>query len=207
MTAVHAELHSEPAARLARHCATVLINRTDRAIPIGFADGSEGIAWALTCLPGFSDAAQAALATSSVSEEPGFCRGAAGQVVARLGRPGSAIAGLEGAVRMLADRPVLGDLSLCHGELGVADALTVLASAHRLPVTVSARRRRAGLVLDAIDRYGPRCGTPRGVPTPGLLSGLAGIGYGLLRLGFAERVPSVLMLEPGIREEISMERE
>jgi lantibiotic modifying enzyme len=91
---------------------------------------------------------------------------------------------------------VLRDLSLCHGELGIADVLTELASRHRLPATTSARRRRAGLVLDAIDRYGPTCGTPGGVPTPGLLSGLAGIGYGLLRLGFPDRVPSVLLLEP-----------
>jgi lantibiotic modifying enzyme len=29
-----------------------------------------------------------------------------------------------------------------------------------------------------------------------LLTGLAGIGYGLLRLAFSERVPSVLLLEP-----------
>ncbi|WP_460397262.1 hypothetical protein, partial [Actinophytocola sediminis] len=60
----------------------------------------------------------------------------------------------------------------------------------------AARRRRAGLVLDAIHRYGPAGGVPREVPTPGLLTGLAGIGYGLLRLGFADRVPSVLLFEP-----------
>jgi len=60
-----------------------------------------------------------------------------------------------------------------------------------------ARRHRAGLILDVISRHGPYCGTPGGIATPGLLNGLAGIGYGLLRLGFAERVPSALLLEPG----------
>jgi lantibiotic modifying enzyme len=84
---------------------------------------------------------------------------------------------------------------LCHGELGIAEALTLLST--QVPAAVAARRRRAGLVLDAIDRYGLGCGTPGGVPTPGLLYGLAGIGYGLLRLGFADLVPSVLVLEPG----------
>jgi lantibiotic modifying enzyme len=103
--------------------------------------------------------------------------------------------GLDRALTVLADRPVLGDLSLCHGELGVAEALTVL-DAERFPDVSLVQRRRAGLVLDAIDRYGPRCGTPGGVPTPGLLHGLAGIGFGLLRLGFPEGVPSVLLLEP-----------
>ncbi|HEY0636728.1 MAG TPA: hypothetical protein VGD67_03710, partial [Pseudonocardiaceae bacterium] len=57
-------------------------------------------------------------------------------------------------------------------------------------------RRATGRLLGSMDRYGPRCGTPDAVPTPGLLSGLAGIGYGLLRLGFRERVPSVLLLDP-----------
>lgn len=35
-----------------------------------------------------------------------------------------------------------------------------------------------------------------GVTSPGLLTGLAGVGYGLLRLGFGSRIPSVLLLEP-----------
>ena len=34
------------------------------------------------------------------------------------------------------------------------------------------------------------------VETPGLLSGLAGIGFGLLRAARPELVPSVLALEP-----------
>lgn len=92
--------------------------------------------------------------------------------------------------RELTERPVLRDLSLCHGELGIAEVLAAV------PGGEPARRRHAGLVLDAIDRYGPCCGTPDGVPTPGLLTGLAGIGYGLLRLGFPNRVPSALLLEP-----------
>ena len=59
-----------------------------------------------------------------------------------------------------------------------------------------AATRHAGLLLGAIDRGGIRCGTPHGVVSSGLLNGLAGIGYGLLRLGFAHRVPSILLLEP-----------
>lgn len=89
----------------------------------------------------------------------------------------------------LAERPLMRDLSLCHGELGIAEVLAATGCE-------TARRRHAGLILDAIDRYGPCCGTPDGVPTPGLLTGLAGIGYGLLRLGYPERVPSALLLEP-----------
>jgi lantibiotic modifying enzyme len=89
---------------------------------------------------------------------------------------------------------VSGDLSLCHGELGIVEALTGDRADH----VAAIRRRRAGLILDAYGQYGPTCGTPGGVPTPGLLGGVAGIGYGLLRLGHPERVPSVLLLEPSL---------
>jgi lantibiotic modifying enzyme len=53
----------------------------------------------------------------------------------------------------------------------------------------------AGALLAALDRFGPRCATPDSVSSPGLLTGLAGIGYELLRLGFGARVPSVLLLQ------------
>jgi lantibiotic modifying enzyme len=39
-------------------------------------------------------------------------------------------------------------------------------------------------------------GVPLNVETPGLLLGLAGIGYELLRLAEPERVPSLLTLAP-----------
>ena len=40
-----------------------------------------------------------------------------------------------------------------------------------------------------------RCGNPLRAEAPGLMTGLAGIGYGLLRLSDPKRVPSVLLLE------------
>ncbi|URN14517.1 hypothetical protein LUW77_30695 [Streptomyces radiopugnans] len=46
-----------------------------------------------------------------------------------------------------------------------------------------------------MEQQGHRCGTPDHVPSPGLLTGLSGIGYALLRLGFPETVPSVLLLD------------
>ncbi|MDX8142144.1 type 2 lanthipeptide synthetase LanM family protein [Lentzea sp. BCCO 10_0061] len=82
------------------------------------------------------------------------------------------------------------DLSLCHGELGHADVSVTGWSA-------ATRHRRTGEVLATLRRDGPRCVTPDRVPTPGLLTGLAGLGMGLLRLGFPERTPSVLRFEAG----------
>jgi hypothetical protein len=191
MTAVHAELGLPAAADLARECADGLAGLVARTGghcgrldgPSGFADGAAGIAWALT--PHDPDTAALAAAHARAAEgDLGWCTGAAG--LAAAGGPLDALIG---------DRPVLADLSLCHGELGIVEALAGDRGEQGEQVA-SARRRRAGLILDACNRFGPVCGTPGGVATPGLLNGIAGIGHGLLRLGHPERVPSVLLLEP-----------
>ena len=165
----------------------------------GFARGYQGIAWSLGQygVPGdrYLDAARAA-ADLDRGDRPaghGWCTGDAGTALARLaaGVP----ADLDAYLRTATERPVLADMSLCHGELGAVEPLVWLAERDH-PAVEAVRRRRAGLVLAAVQQYGPQCGTPRAVPSPGLLTGLAGIGYGLLRLAFPERVPSVLLLEP-----------
>jgi type 2 lantibiotic biosynthesis protein LanM len=192
MTAVHTELGLREAADLAKECAdglAELVRRTGGHCgrpegPSGFADGTAGIAWALA--GHYPEAAELAGAHARAEDgDLGWCTGAAG--LAMAGGP------LD---PLLTDRPVLSDLSLCHGELGIAEALTTEHLA-------AERRRRAGLILDAFTQYGAICGTPGGVPTPGLLNGVAGIGYGLLRLGYAERVPSVLLLEPSRPTDLS----
>lgn len=184
MTAVHTELGLDSAALLAKECADHLSSGLPD-LPAGFANGRTGVDWALGTAP-------AAPATGST----GWCAGLAGVAAAR-----AAFADEEEAATLitrLADQPLRADLSLCHGELGVAEALSALQDAGH--DTGAALRKRAGLVIGAIDRHGTPCGTPGGVATPGLLTGLAGIGYGLLRLGFAERVPSVLLFGPTPRQ-------
>jgi lantibiotic modifying enzyme len=61
--------------------------------------------------------------------------------------------------------------------------------------------RLAAMVLEGIDREGWHCGVPLRVESPGLMTGLAGIGYGLLRLAAPASVPCVLVLEPPILRE------
>lgn len=86
--------------------------------------------------------------------------------------------------------------SLCHGELGNLELLAgAIAAGHT--ELAGEHARRTNIVLDQLSN-GPRCGTPAGVPSPGLMTGLAGIGYGLLRQAVPERVPSVLLLDPPI---------
>lgn len=191
-----------------------------------FAGGAAGIGWALARdadrvpQPRRERAAALALRHAALpvaADTPvGWSTGLAGLLAARavdVGRAdavrvdvGRADAGRADAGRAdngwadvvrLAERPATADLSLASGELGVLEALAAVAP--RSPVARRAVHRRAGAVLDAICQGEFGCGTPDGVTTPGLLTGLAGIGHGLLRLGFPDRVPSVLFLEPGRR--------
>lgn len=88
------------------------------------------------------------------------------------------------------------DHSLCHGDAGSLELLLaareVLGDAALAPV----REEWTGTLLEGIERHGWLSGVPFGVETPGLLVGLAGTAYTLLRLAEPERVPSVLVLEP-----------
>jgi type 2 lantibiotic biosynthesis protein LanM len=84
--------------------------------------------------------------------------------------------------------------SLCHGDLGNAE-LIVLASEREDTVQLQHYRSQiGGMILESIESHGYLPGTPRGIETPGLMIGLAGIGYGLLRLAKVSQLPSVLSL-------------
>jgi len=85
---------------------------------------------------------------------------------------------------------------LCHGDLGNLDFLLQARQALADPALDGPIDRQTLTTLASIARDGWLCGTRGGVESPGLMSGLAGIGYGLLRLADPERVPSVLTLEP-----------
>ena len=60
----------------------------------------------------------------------------------------------------------------------------------------AAHAQRVGArAIEAARATGWICGNPLGVESPGLMTGLAGIGYALLRLAAPAQVPSVLALE------------
>ncbi|MBX5451288.1 type 2 lanthipeptide synthetase LanM family protein [Thermogemmatispora sp.] len=86
--------------------------------------------------------------------------------------------------------------SLCHGDFGNLDIL--ITAARLLPGESFAEHipRIAAALLENMERQGWVCGVPFGVETPGLMTGLAGIGLALLRLATPERIPSVLLLAP-----------
>jgi type 2 lantibiotic biosynthesis protein LanM len=85
---------------------------------------------------------------------------------------------------------------LCHGDLGKVDVL--LHAAERVDDAwwSEAGKRLACETLVGIAERGCLCSGQPSLAPPGLMVGLAGIGYGLLRLACPERVPSVLVLAP-----------
>ncbi|MFD0345917.1 lanthionine synthetase LanC family protein [Kitasatospora aburaviensis] len=207
LLAVHAATGRPEPLRAAADCAALLAAAPAPA-GTGFAHGAAGTGWALLR---YAEAAGepsdgphraaglAALraATAVRARESSWCRGRPGIALAVADSP-TALADrplaewLQRAARNTARAAGLPDHSLCHGELGVLELL-----GHGGPVPGRTPWvRRAGALLAGLDQDGPRCG-PDHVPHPGLLTGLAGIGHGLLRLGYPERVPPALLLRPG----------
>ena len=84
---------------------------------------------------------------------------------------------------------------LCHGDLGnlelLLQASQVIGSEWQEHLN-----RMTGIIFESIKRHGWLCGNPVKVESPGLMTGLAGIGFELLRLAEPLRVPSVLVLAP-----------
>lgn len=191
----------------------------------GFSHGNAGIAAALfaaaelTGRADFLDTARAALSyeRSLYSADHGnwpdlrsardafdqinWCHGAPGigysrALVSRRFPAPDLEAELRVAVRTTLERGFGRSHCLCHGDLGNLDFLLVAAPLlPDLELRRDVERLAAETVAD-IEANGFRCGLPMGVETPGLMVGLAGIGFGLLRLAAPERVPSLPSLAP-----------
>ncbi|HEX4960528.1 MAG TPA: type 2 lanthipeptide synthetase LanM family protein [Thermoanaerobaculia bacterium] len=106
-----------------------------------------------------------------------------------------ALAEVRAAVRSTLAEGFGGSQCLCHGDLGNLEL--VLEAGRRLgdEELTAAAGRLAARILARIESGGLRCGINPRTESLGLLVGLAGIGYGLLRAAWPERVPSVLLLE------------
>jgi type 2 lantibiotic biosynthesis protein LanM len=192
---------------------------------LGFSHGTAGIAWAIqgavaaTGLTEFTAVADAALAyeRSQYSAETGnwpdlradaghgadrhtvfWCHGAPGVGLARAhamaDRP-DAQDEIETAFATTRDRGFGHSHCLCHGDVG--NLLLLREMAGDDPARAGAVRSRTDAVVNGLARSPFLCGSSQNVETPGLMTGLAGIGWGLLMLA-GPGVPNVLRLEPSL---------
>jgi type 2 lantibiotic biosynthesis protein LanM len=192
----------------------------------GFSHGAAGIAWALLKLAAWSgearfrEAAELAIAyerSTFVVEEAnwpdyrtgtgedrfmvGWCHGAPGIGLARFDSlPYMDDRETREEIRMALSKTVESGFRknhcLCHGDLGNLDVLLHAAQRGDDSWWSEAGKRLAFETMTTIAERGCLCGTRTSLASPGLMIGLAGIGYGLLRLSCPERVPSVLVLAP-----------
>jgi lantibiotic modifying enzyme len=129
-----------------------------------------------------------------------WCHGSAGIALARMDtlsvhRDEHVLREIEVAVKATAARGFRSDHSLCHGYASAAELMMLAGQAGMSTSLQPAGGSWGGEMLHDIRKSGCSTGYPLGIEIPGLMMGIAGIGYGLLRLAAPERVPSVVLLE------------
>jgi lantibiotic modifying enzyme len=130
-----------------------------------------------------------------------WCHGAAGIGLGRLGAlkqldDAKTREEIDIALNSTIKQGFAGNHSLCHGALGNVELLLTAARLLKRPEDQEALERATALIVGSIEAHGWVSGVPLGVETPGLMTGLAGIGYELLRLAEPDKVPSVLLIAP-----------
>ena len=85
---------------------------------------------------------------------------------------------------------------LCHGDTGNLELVLEAGRALGRPDWIKQAGLSAGAVLDSIEADGLLFGLAGNVETPGLMTGLSGVAYGLARLAEPEALPSLLTLAP-----------
>jgi type 2 lantibiotic biosynthesis protein LanM len=84
-----------------------------------------------------------------------------------------------------------GNHCACHGDLGAWELLDHAISAGEAPPELSASYL-LDIILTSLEQHGPSFGMGRNAFTPGLLPGLGGVAYQLLRANPEHDLPSIL---------------
>jgi type 2 lantibiotic biosynthesis protein LanM len=141
-------------------------------------------------------------ADGKTSRRPAFwCHGASGIALSRIGMldhiddPETLSEIATGCATTL--REGFGrNHSLCHGSMGNLELLSAAGRRLGTDAWEEDLRGNFGALLRDIEARQWRSGHPKGVESVGLMTGLAGMGYGLLRLACPEQAPSLLLAEP-----------
>ncbi|MFT4929721.1 MAG: type 2 lantibiotic biosynthesis protein LanM, partial [Phenylobacterium sp.] len=132
-----------------------------------------------------------------------WCHGAPGIGLARLAMRDSFCDSamqqeIEDAIETTCHYGFNDNHSMCHGALGNLDLLLSASQSLERPQLLEQAEQLAGQILAGIDDHGWITGLMYNLETPGLMVGLSGMGYQLLRLAHPDQVPSVLALQPPI---------
>nr|WP_239538366.1 type 2 lanthipeptide synthetase LanM family protein [Dyella mobilis] len=187
----------------------------------GFSHGVTGIGWALSKLARatgeqrFEQMAQAAFCFEDATfdeDEQGWtdlrdlggpktssvwCHGSVGIGLAHLDLdPGMQHPRtrtlLQRAAHSTANHGLGWNHCLCHGDLGAWELLGQAIAAGVAPQGMTRDGMQAYL-FSSLEQHGPYCGMTSGVFVPGLMPGLGGVAYQLLRMHPESHLPSVLV--------------
>jgi lantibiotic modifying enzyme len=168
-----------------------------------FAAACEGMAWENSLFsPEAGNWADVPGGTSPVFMTT-WCHGAPGIALARMG--GLAMldtpqvrADIEIALQKIQQVTFQGSDHLCCGNLGRAEILLTASQRLTRPELAHIARERAALVVTKAEKRGSfvlNVLLPQRLYNPCFFQGLAGIGYGLLRMTYPDVLPSVLLWE------------
>jgi type 2 lantibiotic biosynthesis protein LanM len=97
------------------------------------------------------------------------------------------------ALRAARSRGLGNDHSLCHGDLGSMELHFAASLLDGMSAEAEYGQQIASMVAQHVISHGPVCGAQPGMVVPGLMNGLAGIGFGLMR-SVNSNLPNVLCL-------------
>lgn len=189
----------------------------------GFAHGASGVGWALAKLAQasgetrFAEMSAAALAFEDslfdAQEQnwldlrglggdkaaAAWCHGAVGIGLALTDlHPGLADAGVRSKLRVAAETTWRCGMGLnhgvCHGDMGAWEWLETAIRADLGPAGLD-REQLLASIVSSLEEHGPTCGLTSNAFSPGLVSGLGGVVYQLLRAHPASRLPSVMIMD------------
>ncbi|WP_160146085.1 type 2 lanthipeptide synthetase LanM family protein [Dictyobacter aurantiacus] len=202
------------------------LSRSQEPLPPGFLSGTTGIVWSLLKLARASGEErfryvamqtlqheQSALSVTGEQQDARPCERGVGRQSWCQGAPGIGLARLD-CLEELPDEQNRREIdrtlnvtlaagfgwnhALCHGDFGNLELLLVAARTLRDHWSCGQTRRIVASLLDSLTTQRWVTGVPTGIETPGLMTGLAGTGYQLLRLAAPEQIPSVLLLQPPV---------
>ncbi len=128
-----------------------------------------------------------------------WCHGAAGIALGRLmtlkhWKDSSMMEEIEIAINTTIREGFGGSHCQCHGDFGNLEVL-LLASDLLDDSSLKAKALQiASSIIEESQSEGWFCGIPQNEETPGLMLGLAGVGFGLLRLADPQLVPPIVVL-------------
>ncbi len=154
----------------------------------GFAHGATGIGWALARLAALG----AGAAANGGSAGTPARRWAA---VRRAGSPRRWAEVLRRAAARCWSDGMGWNHTLCHGDMGSWEVVRAAVAAGLGPEGID-RDAVDSYVLASVAEFGPVSGLTRDAFSPGLIPGIGGVAYQLLRMHPDCRLPSVLLPDP-----------